>query len=198
MIGIVDYGVGNVGSLSNALRYLKIPCIHSPDQAKLSDCAGLILPGVGAFRPAMEKLESPQLVSFLREWAGNGLPLLGICLGMQLLLTESEEGGRHKGLALIPGKVVGIRNALRSIHMGWNLVTPKLSNRFVEESSYAYFAHSFVCQPTNPACIIGETTYGSTFPSMIRSENVTGVQFHPEKSRDFGLQILSSFAGEIV
>ena len=198
MIGIVNYGVGNIGSLRNALEYLDCPVIISENLEKLSDCKGLILPGVGAFSPAMQKLHTLNLIPFLKEWVSNGYPLLGICLGMQLLFTESEEGKLNKGLGIISGKVVKLKGSFRSIHIGWNLVTPRDSDPFLPSSGYAYFVHSYICQPIVPDLVIGETTYGSVFPSVIHSGNVSGVQFHPEKSQQFGLRILSGFRDEVI
>jgi len=198
VIGIVNYGVGNIGSLQNALNYLDIPCTISEKSERLTKCSGLILPGVGAFSVAMDKLNSLNLVSFLKEWVSYGNPILGICLGMQLLFSESEEGELKKGLGIISGRVIKLRESFRSIHIGWNLVTPKDFNQFLPSSGYAYFIHSYACQPTIPNFVIGETTYGSVFPSVIQSGNVIGVQFHPEKSQKFGLQILSRFRDEAI
>ncbi len=193
MIGIVDYGVGNIGSLRNALKFLGIPCEMIGDVDRLSRCKGLILPGVGAFQPAMERLDALDLVTFLQEWSDNRRPLMGICLGMQLLLDKSEENGLHKGLGLIPGNVTRLQNAPRAIHIGWNQVVPAKTPGLLSEKGYAYFVHSFVCQPANPSTVIGETSYGESFVSMLQSENTVGVQFHPEKSQKFGLAVLRRF-----
>lgn len=193
MIGIVDYGAGNIGSLRNALTFLDIPHVVSGDVDGLSRCSGLILPGVGAFQPAMERLDSFDLVTLLQEWADSRRPLLGICLGMQLLLDQSEEDGPHGGLGLIDGNVTRLRNAPRAIHIGWNQVVPAQTSGSSFEKGYAYFVHSFVCQPTNQDAVIGETLYGDSFVSMLQSGNITGVQFHPEKSQQFGLTILRRF-----
>lgn len=198
MIGIVNYGVGNLGSLRNALDFLDIPNIVSENPGNLSECHGLILPGVGAFSPAMKKLKALNLDSYLKAWVSKGYPLLGICLGMQLLLTESEEGELHEGLGIISGRVTKMKETPRSVHIGWNLVKPKIFNRLLPFPGYAYFVHSYTCWPVVPDHVIGETTYGSIFPSFIQSGNVIGVQFHPEKSQEFGLQILLRFKDETV
>ncbi len=194
MIGMVDYGVGNVGSLGNALRYLELPFVLSADPDELDRCERLILPGVGAFGPAMARLRSCRLDGFLLEWAASGKPLLGICLGMQLLLSGSSERGEYTGLGLIPGQVRKIRGAPREVHMGWNEVIPRRKNHLVLRSGYAYFVHSYHCIPDDPTVVIAETSYGGPLAAAIRKDNVLGVQFHPEKSQEYGLDILRRFA----
>ena len=193
-IGMVDYGVGNVGSLGNALRFLELPFVLSADPGELDRCDRLILPGVGAFGPAMERLRGCRLDGFLLEWAASGRRLLGICLGMQLLLTDSSERGRYTGLGLIPGQVEKIRGAPREVHMGWNEVIPRHDNHFVPRPGYAYFVHSYHCVPDDPAVVVADTSYGGSLAALIRNDNVLGVQFHPEKSQEFGLDILQRFA----
>ncbi|MDP6455913.1 MAG: imidazole glycerol phosphate synthase subunit HisH [Candidatus Marinimicrobia bacterium] len=194
MIGIVDYSVGNIGSLRNALTYMNIPCVVKGDVDELSYCKGLILPGVGAFQPAMERLDALDLATFLQEWANSHRPLMGICLGMQLLLDQSEEDGLHKGLGLIRGNVTKLQNAPRAIHIGWNQVVPAKTSGPSFEKGYAYFVHSYVCQPTDQDAVIGKTSYGDSFVSMLQLGNIMGVQFHPEKSQEFGLAILREFS----
>lgn len=198
MIGIVDYGTGNIGSLRNALTYLDIPCQISSNPQNLKQCSGLILPGVGAFQPAMEKLESLNLVPFIKDWVLTGHSLLGICLGMQLLFTESEEDSIHLGLNLIPGKVIKLKDVPRSVHIGWNRVTPEKPCTFLPSAGYAYFVHKYACKPDNPEHITGTTSYGETFPSAVQTGKVIGVQFHPEKSQTFGLNMLKRFAYGII
>ncbi|MBA7679033.1 Imidazole glycerol phosphate synthase subunit HisH [subsurface metagenome] len=194
MIGMVDYGVGNVGSLGNALRHLELPFVLSADHDELNRCENLILPGVGAFGPAMERLRSCRLDGFLLEWAASGKPLLGICLGLQLLLSASREHGKHTGLGLIPGQVRKIRGAPREVHMGWNKVIPRHDNHLVPRPGYAYFVHSYHCVPDDPTVVIADTSYGGPLAAAIRKDNVLGVQFHPEKSQEYGLDILRRFA----
>ena len=193
MIGLVDYGVGNTGSLGNALHHLGLRFILSADSEVLDRCERLILPGVGAFSPAMECLRAFQLDSYLQEWAASGRPLLGICLGMQLLLSESHEHGHHPGLNLIQGQVRKIRGAPRKVHMGWNEVTPNQDNPLVPEAGYGYFVHSYYCTPADSNLIIARTDYGDSLAAVIRSDNLIGIQFHPEKSQAFGLDILRRF-----
>ncbi|UCD38184.1 MAG: imidazole glycerol phosphate synthase subunit HisH [Fidelibacterota bacterium] len=194
MIGLVDYGVGNIGSLGNALGYLGLQYTYSADRSELDACQRLILPGVGAFGPARECLRQLRLDEFLREWCASGRPLLGICLGMQLLLSESTEHGPHTGLDLIPGQVVKIRGARRDVHMGWNRVIPSGEDPFIPEAGYGYFVHSYHCAPTDGTTVIAHTAYGETLAAAIRQENILAVQFHPEKSWKYGLNILRRFA----
>ncbi len=195
MIGMVDYGVGNVGSLGNVLDYLGLPFVLSAAPSELARCEQLILPGVGAFAPAMERLDQSGLIPFLGVWAASGKPLLGICLGMQLLFSESEERGRHTGLGLIPGQVVKIADAPREVHMGWNVVTPRRDDSLVPRPGYGYFVHSYHCVPDDPVVVVARSSYGASLAAVIRAGNVLGVQFHPEKSQQFGLDILRRFAG---
>ena len=194
MIGIVDYGRGNIGSLRNALNYIGISSIFSHDPSELVNCKGLILPGVGAFPPAMERLQSLGLSDFLKEWAHCDQPLLGICLGMQLLLSKSEENGQTAGLNIIPGEVIKISKASRAIHIGWNTINLVSTNNIVPAKLYGYFVHSYACQMYHKETIVGETHYGIPFASVVKDRSVMGVQFHPEKSQSFGLSILKGFA----
>jgi glutamine amidotransferase len=194
MIGLVDYGVGNTGSLGNALQHLGLHFCLTAETDMLEGCESIILPGVGAFGPAMEQLRDRQLDSYLHTWAASSRPLLGICLGMQLLLSESHEHGHHPGLNLIPGQVRKIRSAPREVHMGWNEVTPSQDNPLVPEAGYGYFVHSYYCTPDDPNVIIARTEYGGSLAAVIKMDNLAGVQFHPEKSQRFGLDILRRFA----
>lgn len=196
MIGIIDYGIGNIGSLTNAFRFLDIPCIYSGDPKKLRECDRLILPGVGAFQPAMDVLTTLKLDRFIQNWALDGKPLLGICLGMQLLLSESEENGLTPGLNIIPGKVIPIKGGSRKIHIGWNQVEPVGDHSIVPNKGFAYFVHSFACKPENEAHIAAKTEYGESIAAVVQKGNVVGVQFHPEKSQDFGMDILRRFSVE--
>ncbi len=196
MIGVIQYGIGNIGSVKNAFSFLEIPCVVSGDMNELSKCDRLILPGVGAFQPAMKILKKLGLNVFLKDWARDGKPILGICLGMQLLLSQSEENGMTDGLGLIPGKVTSLQQSKRKVHIGWNKVEPVQENKIISNSGYAYFVHSFACRPEMESQIIAKTNYGESFASAIQKDNVLGVQFHPEKSQDFGLNILRRFSLE--
>jgi glutamine amidotransferase len=194
VIGIVDYGLGNIASLRNALASLGFPTVFSADPQELSRCRGLILPGVGAFPPAMEKLQASGLAAYLQDWAAKGRPLLGICLGLQLLMAASEEDGLTPGLGLVAGRVVRLQNTPRALHIGWNRVTPRGDGELIPGPGYAYFVHGYVCRPEDEKVVVGTTFYGGPFPSVIRSGRVVGVQFHPEKSQQFGLALLRRFA----
>ncbi len=191
---MVNYGVGNVGSLGNVLDYLGLPFVLSADPGELARCENLILPGVGAFAPAMDRLDQSGLIPFLRVWAASGKPLLGICLGMQLLLSDSEERGHHTGLGLIEGQVKKIQGAPRDVHMGWNQVVPLGPNKWVPEAGYGYFVHSYHCVLDDPQAIVASTLYGGSIAAVIRQRNILGIQFHPEKSQTYGLDILMRFA----
>ena len=191
---MVNYGVGNVGSLGNVLDYLGLSFVLSADPVELARCDHLILPGVGAFAPAMERLDQSELTTFLRVWAASGQPLLGICLGMQLLLSDSEEGGHHTGLDLIGGQVKKIRGAPRDVHMGWNQVVPLGPDKLIPEQGYGYFVHSYHCVLDDPQAIVASTVYGASIAAVIRQGNLLGIQFHPEKSQTYGLDILMRFA----
>ncbi len=198
MIGVIQYGIGNIGSVKNALDHLNIANLVTDDQNQLSSCDRLILPGVGAFEPAMNILSDLKFDSFIKDWANDGKPILGICLGMQLLLSSSEEKVVTNGLDLISGHVSQLQKGDRKIHIGWNKVEPLGKNDIITESGFAYFVHSYACRPENESHIIAQTTYGESFTSAIQKDNVIGVQFHPEKSQDFGLSILRRFSlGEI-
>ncbi len=200
MLAIIDYNMGNLASVKNAFAKIgaEAKIVQNPDEVASFD--KIILPGVGAFGDAMEHLEKTGMDEAIKAFAKSGKPLLGICLGMQLLLESSEEFGSHKGLGLIPGKVVHFDKEkfpkpLKVPHMGWNELfvkqkTPLLEN--LPEAFYLYFVHSYHAQ-CDEKYIMGETLYGYTFPSAIYNENIYGFQPHPEKSHKNGLQILKNF-----
>jgi len=194
-ITIIDYGAGNLKNLKNAFDYLGYPNQISGDPADISTADRLALPGVGAFGFAMQNLRDRGLETVLLEKAQD-TPLLGICLGMQLLLSESEEGGRFTGLNLIPGLVRRFQIDLKVPHIGWNTLEPRQDSilvRALPKPAYAYFVHSYFCAPENPAHEIAETNYQISFASMIQKDHIFGVQFHPEKSQETGLQIIKNF-----
>lgn len=194
-ITIIDYGAGNLKNLKNAFDYLGYPNQISGDPADISTADRLALPGVGAFGFAMQNLRDRGLETVLLEKAQK-TPLLGICLGMQLLLSESEEGGRFTGLNLIPGQVRRFQIDLKVPHIGWNTLEPRQDSilvRALPKPAYAYFVHSYFCAPENPAHAIAETNYQISFASMIQKDHIFGVQFHPEKSQETGLQIIKNF-----
>ncbi len=192
MIGVIDYGAGNLRSLTNALKFLekKFRILNVPETKGISV---LILPGVGAFGSAMEKLKKRGWVDLIKEWVENK-PLLGICLGMQLFFDESEEEGTHAGLGILKGNVRKLPvKGLSLPHMGWNEVSLKRESPLLEGfpfPKYFYFAHSYCVLPEENEVIIGETEYGVIFPSIVGRENLLGFQFHPEKSGNWGLKLI--------
>ncbi len=197
-IGVIDYGMGNRRSVQKALEHVGARAQITCDRDVLARCDGLVLPGVGAFPAGVRNLEQRELPEFIRERALAGTPLLGICLGMQLLFEGSEEGEPTAGLGLLGGQVRWLRSAgLRLPHIGWNEVsfqrpTP-LTAALPPEGCPFYHVHSLVAQPSDPSDIAGTAEYGERFASMVARETVMGVQFHPEKSSMHGLQMLSAF-----
>lgn len=200
VIGIIDYGMGNLHSVKNALDFLEIDNFISSDKEKLAASDALILPGVGAFPDAMESLHRDGLVDFIREQTKTK-KLLGICLGMQLLLEKSYEVRECEGLGLISGEVIRITApGLKIPHMGWNdLRFPRetLLTAGLSEGDFVYFVHSFRAELACEDDLAAYTEYGERIPAIIGSGNVWGAQFHPEKSERVGLQILRNFGGMI-
>lgn len=201
MIGIVDYNMGNLASVINAFAKVGADAMLESDPSKLSQYDKLILPGVGAFGDAMEHLQSNGMDEAVKAYALSGKPLLGICLGMQLLFESSEEFGSTKGLGLIPGNVVAFDETKfdhpqKVPHMGWNeLFVQKDTALFtgLEKDFYLYFVHSFHAE-CDDKYAIGKTHYGYEFVSAVQNNNIYGIQPHPEKSHENGLQIIENFA----
>ena len=196
MIAIVDYGAGNLFSVQNALAYLNITCCTTDDPAVLEICDGVILPGVGAFPEAMHRLHASGLVSIICEQAQKK-PLLGICLGMQMLFERSYEFEETQGLGLIPGQVRLINSGgLKIPHMGWNDLTvlhPCALTEHSKNGEYVYFVHSY-CVHTPDENVSCYTEYGERIPALVHRGFVYGAQFHPEKSGEVGLAMLKKFA----
>lgn len=194
---IVDYGVGNLKSVTNAMDYLGLKTCITSDPKELELADAIILPGVGAFPDAADKLRRTGLDQVLVAQAERK-PILGICLGMQLLFDRGKEVRECKGLGLVGGCVCKIETDLKLPHIGWNSLTyPNPSPLFVgvEEGSYVYFVHSFCAVADDPAAIIAQTDYGVPVTAAVQRGNVYGCQFHPEKSGEVGLQILKNFGG---
>ncbi|MCQ6275696.1 imidazole glycerol phosphate synthase subunit HisH [Bacillus sp. V3B] len=201
MIGIVDYGMGNLFSVSEALKRQNVSYFISEKGSELMKADGLILPGVGSFKDAMVRLNESGLTTMIRDYVGTGKPLLGICLGMQLLFEESEENGITSGLSLLPGKVVrfpGVAENGESYkvpHMGWNRLEWVNSSPVTEnlEEDYAYFVHSYYVSTNNQEIVIAKASYHEDVPAVVGKDNVFGMQFHPEKSSKLGVELLQNF-----
>lgn len=196
MIGIVDYGRGNLRSVEKALEKLGYESIIMGSPTEIKDVQGVILPGVGAFADAMDSLDKGDWIEPLREYVKTGSPFLGICLGMQLLFEIGEEHGEHNGLGLIEGRVVKFPPGLKVPHMGWNtlkILNPMKICDNIPDGSHFYFVHSYYAQPLNNDCIAATSDYGLEFPAVVGKDNVWGAQFHPEKSSPWGLVMLNNF-----
>lgn len=204
MIAIVDYGMGNLRSVEKGFERFgfNVKVTDNPNEIIRAD--KLVLPGVGAFKDAMDGLRQRGLIKPVVDWIGSGKPFLGICLGLQLLFSKGYEDGEHEGLNIIPGKVIRfnfsegkMNGKLKIPHMGWNQICfrkegiPILKN--VPSSAYMYFVHSYYVCPEDESVIATETEYGVRFTSMIWHKNIFATQFHPEKSQEYGLTILRNF-----
>jgi len=195
MIVVIDYNVGNVKSVCNAFRHIGCDNTLSREPKVIEESSGLVLPGVAAFGYAMSALGA--LAELIKEVASAGKPLLGICVGYQMLFDQSSEYGRHKGLGLVEGNVVGIPAGRVIPHMGWNLVKlPEGMDLFAElgEEKHFYFAHSFYADVADSDAKIAYADYGFNMPVAIQKDNIYGTQFHPEKSGKTGLKVLQNFA----
>lgn len=199
MIRIIDYGVGNLFSLRSSLRAIGIDADYTGNPAEIRKADKLILPGVGAFRDAREALRSTGLDRVVQEEAGKGKPLMGICLGMQMLFDRSYEYGEYEGLGLIPGKIVPmegrIPKGLPIPHIGWNELMLKQPSPLMKNTAngdYVYFVHSYYAE-TPAEYVIATTDYGVEMTAAVQKDNVYGCQFHPEKSSEVGLSILKAF-----
>jgi glutamine amidotransferase len=200
MIAIVDYNMGNLASVKNAFAKLGKDTVVESDPQKFKEYDKLILPGVGAFGDAMEHLRERDMIDSIKEFAASGKPMLGICLGMQLLFESSEEFGKHEGLGLIKGRVTHFdasrfEENMKIPHMGWNRMFTKEHPLFenLDEEHYLYFVHTYHVNCENEDDIIGTTHYGYDFTSAVAHNNVMGIQPHPEKSHENGLKILENF-----
>ena len=199
MIAIIDYKSGNLGSVKKALSYLNEESVITSDPKIISSASGVILPGVGAFAPAMENLKASGLIPVIKEVIEKGTPFLGICLGMQLLLDASEEGtapgeALHEGLGIIPGTVrkFPAETGLKVPQIGWNNLK-EATGSLLREGDYVYFVHSFYCDIKSPEDIAAKAEYGILYPCAAEHGNVFATQFHPEKSGEAGLHILERF-----
>jgi glutamine amidotransferase len=201
-VAIIDYGIGNLRSVEKAFSAVGVDAVITADRERLLAAERLVLPGVGAFGTCMSEFERHGLKELVIDRVEQGTPLLGICVGMQMLFEESAEFGKTKGLGLLKGQVNRFDDdSLIVPHVGWNQVgrtslSPLLND--VSDNSFFYFVHSYYCEPADKDAIVGETEYGVTFASVVAKKNIYGVQFHPEKSQNAGLQLLKNFACQVL
>ena len=204
MIAIIDYDMGNLKSVAKAFEKVGAIATVTRDPKVLADASHVVLPGVGAFKDCMRNLEAYGLIDPIAMAVASGKPFLGICLGLQLLFDESNEFGVHKGLGLIPGRVVRFPSSkdefgmeLKVPHMGWNEVEKAKESPLLEgvtDGAYFYFVHSYYAVPADAAVTLTRTGYGVSFTSSIAKDNVFACQFHPEKSQKAGLRVLKNFS----
>lgn len=197
MIAIIDYGMGNLRSVQKSLQYIGEDAIITSDAREIEKSSGIILPGVGAFPDAMEDLRETKLDEAFKRSVKSGKPALGICLGMQLLFSVGEEIKDCSGLDLLKGRVKKIYADVKIPHMGWNSLNIKKTCEIlngVDEESYVYFVHSFYTQVENIEDLNAVSYYGMEIPAVVSKNNLFGVQFHPEKSGDVGMQMLKNFS----
>lgn len=196
-VAILDYGVGNLRSVEKAFAAAGSNAIVSDDERVLRDAEALVLPGVGAFAACMNALTARGFDELIRNRVAEGTPLLGVCVGMQMMFDESEEFGRTLGLGLLRGRVRKFTGDVLVPQVGWNQVRQPHRHSLLEgiaDQAFFYFVHSYYCEPDDPAVVIGETDYGTPYASVVAQDRIFGVQFHPEKSQAAGLRLLGNFA----
>ncbi len=196
-LAIIDYGVGNLRSVEKAFAATGVEAIITSDAEELKRASRLVLPGVGAFAACMNALKEHGLVELVRERVADGVFLLGVCVGMQLLFEESDEFGRTEGLGFLRGRVRRFSDDLVVPHVGWNQISQRRRSPLfdgVADEAFCYFVHSYFCEPADESVVVGETEYGVNYASVVARGNICGVQFHPEKSQAVGLKILANFA----
>jgi len=197
VIAITDYGAGNLHSIRQALlrRGLDVQVTDSPQA--LDGAAALVVPGDGAFGPAMQRLRTGGWADRIREYIGSGRPFLGVCLGMQLLFDESEEDGAHRGLGVLRGRVTRLPDGVKVPHMGWNQLAVVRQSPLLEgipSSAHVYFVHSYYVLPEDPGIVAATAVYGGEVAAVVGRDNLWATQFHPEKSGAVGVRILENFA----
>jgi len=195
-IVIVDYGMGNLASVRNALRAVGYDAPISADPERVAQADALVMPGVGAFGAGMRNLAARGLDRAVKAAAAAGKPILGICLGMQLLFAEGAENGVQPGLGLLTGRVTRLPDGVRLPQIGWNLVAPQRPHPVFEglpQPYWAYFDHTYAAEGERPVERLALTEYGRTYPSIVGRDNLLGIQFHPEKSSRVGLQMLANW-----
>ena len=196
-VGIIDYGVGNLRSVEKAFAAVGCDAVVSADEDFLQAAERLVLPGVGAFGACMKALTERGFDQLVCERVAQGTPVLGVCVGMQMLFEESEEFGRTRGLGLLRGRVTRFSDDLLVPQVGWNQIRQRLAHPLLQgiaDGAFFYFVHSYYCEPADSSVVLGETDYGVAYASVVTHENISGVQFHPEKSQAAGLRLLANFA----
>ena len=209
-ITMIDYGASNIRSAQKAFEHIGADVVLTEDPEVVRKADKLVLPGVGAFGSGMAGLHDRNLPAAIRESVQRGVPFLGICVGMQLMFDTGYEMGTHQGLGIMPGKVIRFPNnlqppapspqPLKVPHMGWNQLEPAWESPLIadtQKGDYAYFVHSYYCDPTDATAVLAWTDYGFPFASIVAKDNVYGLQFHPEKSQSVGLHILQNFVENI-
>ncbi|MFP4227549.1 MAG: imidazole glycerol phosphate synthase subunit HisH [Salinivenus sp.] len=205
MVTIIDYGIGNLRSIEKAFERIDVEVLRTDDPTAVIEAERLVLPGVGAFGACIGELRARGIETPILEAVRRGTPLLGVCVGLQLLFDVGYEKGEHEGLGLIPGVVRHFQDAASDDemddrvvpHMGWNALTPTRSHPLLDglgDEAYVYFVHSYHALPDDPADVLATSTYGHAFPAIVQRNHVCGVQFHPEKSQAAGLRLLQNFA----
>ena len=197
-VAIIDYGVGNLRSVEKAFAATGCDAIISGDESVLRSAQKLVLPGVGAFAACMKAIKERGFDQLVYERARAGTPLLGVCVGMQVLFDESDEFGSTPGLGLLRGSVSRFDNELIVPQVGWNRIYQRQKHALfegIDDRAFCYFVHSFYCQPQDETVVAGVTDYGGRYASVVAERNICGVQFHPEKSQEVGLRMLKNFAG---
>lgn len=200
MIAIIDYGAGNLKSVNHALNDLGFQTEITDNPKKLYEADALVLPGVGAFKDAMDQLHALNFIDSIKENVQAGKPILGICLGLQLFYEKSYEHGEWTGLGLLEGEVVRFDQQLKVPHMGWNQLVEGTNSCFhevLQKNEYVYFVHSYYVKPKNVDEVLYWTDYGVKVPAIVKKENIIGMQFHAEKSGDTGKKLLKVF-GELI
>jgi glutamine amidotransferase len=200
MIAIIDYGIGNLHSVSKALEKLGFANLVSKNPEEVKNADAIILPGVGSFGEAVDQMEKNNLIEPVLTFAQSGKPLLGICLGLQLLFEKSQESPRKKGLSLIKGEVRKLPPTNKVPHMGWNRIFLKKTNLLtatIPDGRFFYFAHSYYVVPESEEAVVGICNYNVVIPVIVNQGNIWGVQFHPEKSSIWGIRFLKTWAGGI-
>src|SRR3990170_1765297 len=201
IVTVVDYGAGNLRSVARAVARAGYEALISSRAEDIDAADALIVPGVGAAADTMRNLRERGMVEPVRRYIDSGRPFLGVCMGLQALLDVSEEGGEHRCLGVISGRVKRLPTGLKVPHMGWNRVRQVRPHPIfdgIEDGAYFYFVHSYYPAPEDPSVVIGETDYGLTFPSVVARDNLVATQFHPEKSGQAGLRLYANFLGAAV